>query len=118
MNRSIGVLGHAAFFTSGTAGRSTRSNAQWPRYSAPSAIHHFRISASAGVIGLLTRGGGITTSGSALVIRAMISLFAWSPGTTATSPLSSGAMAASRTSRRRPACRSSASGPWQAKQRS
>ena len=118
MKRSIGVFAHPASCTSGASGRSTRSKAQWPRYSAPSVIHRRKISASCGVIGLFTRGGGITTSGSVLVIRAMISLFAGSPGTTAVVPLSSSAIAASRTSSRRPACLSSASGPWQEKHRS
>ena len=83
MKRSIGVRTQPGSFTSGTAGRSTRSKAQWPRYSAPSAIQRERIATSAAVIGLLIRGGGVTTSGSVLVIRDMSALFAESPGTTA-----------------------------------
>ena len=118
MNRSIGVFAHAASFSAGMTGRCTRSNAQWPRYSAPSAIQRRRISASADETGLLMCGGGMITSGSVLAIRARISLASGFPGTMAVPPLSSAAMATPRSSSLNPACRSSASGPWQAKQRS
>ena len=110
MKASIGLPGGFPAGPAGRGGRSTGRNAQWACHSAPAAIHCFRASTSAAV----SRGpsGGIWRSWSVEVIRAIISLVATSPGTTAVAPLSSAPVAAARSSSRNPA--SLVSGPWQA----
>jgi hypothetical protein len=61
-------------------------------------------------------GGGITSSGSVLVMRLMASEAEGSPGTMAGFPDSPPLSACSRMSSRRPPFTAAASGPWQAKQ--
>ncbi len=96
MKASMGL----PLFEAGTAGRRIGSKAQCAWYSAPSAIQRFKMPASALVSGLGDDGGGITSSGSVVVMRWMISLASKSGDST---------------SSRRPASRLSSSGPWQAK---
>ena len=60
MNRSIGLLTQASFFTAGGCAFCSGRNAQWPSYSAPSSIQRLISANSAGVNGgFLAADGGI-----------------------------------------------------------
>src|SRR5262249_12801689 len=91
-------------------------NDQCGWYSAPCSIQRLSSSFSAAVSFLLLSGGGITVLSRVEKTRRTRALADGLPGTTAKRPDSTRFSASSRTSRRRPALRSRASGPWHLKQ--
>ena len=119
MKRSRGSLGQSVAFTAGAGCCLGLTNAQCGSYLAPCAIQRVRMSFSAAESGRCSSGGGMTSSGSVALRRAMTALRLRSPGTMAVSPLFSRLVAPANSSRRKPALRPLlASGPWQPKQRS
>ena len=97
--------------TSGGAGRTGVTNAQWAWYFAPSAIHRVSVSFWSLVSTRFDFGGGIRSEASWLMIRSTTALASTSPGT-----IASDSIADSRKSSRRSALRWLASRPWQGKQ--
>ncbi len=100
----------------GTTGFSGFTNAQCPCHGAPARIHCLSFSFSSGLSFLCESGGGMMSSSSVALTRRQSSLFARLPGTTAGSRLAVFSKNPSFVSRRRPALRALASGPWQAVQ--
>ncbi len=90
-------------------------NAQCRSYSPPALTHSLNSVTCSGARRLFDSGGGIRVSGSVAVMRANSSLLAKSPGSIARTP-SRASVAPSRVSRRIPALRLAASGPWHWKQ--
>jgi hypothetical protein len=115
MKLSIGVLTQFFSSTEGSAGRCGAMKAQCCSYSAPSSIHCFSMAACLAEIFFPVFGGGMTSSSSIVMIRLINSLSEGVPGTTAAES-SLDAIAPARVSSRNLALRSSASGPWHAKQ--
>ena len=119
MKRSSGSLGQSAALTVGAGWALGLTKAQCGSYFAPWAIQRVRTSFSFGASGRCSSGGGMISSGSVALMRAMTALRFRSPGTMAVSPLLSGLVAPANSSSRSPALRPLlASGPWQPKQRS
>src|SRR5207245_7686099 len=118
MKQSTGVFGHRDCFSPvGTTAAGGR-NAQWSRYSAPSAIQRRKSSFSSVVSALWISAGGIRSSSSVVKTLRTTSLFAGWPGTMGTAPDLAGFNASSRKSSRNRAFRALASNPWQRKHES
>ena len=99
---------------SGTGGRTGGTNAQCFSYGAPASIQRFKTAFSAAWSVLCDFGGGIRSSLSVDSMRSISALFSGRPGTIAVAPLSAGAVALARRSRRSLPSSDFASGPWQA----
>ena len=118
-NESKGWRSHSGSETSGSAGRAGGSNAQCVWYSAPSEIQWRSTSTSEGSKGSCPKyAGGMRVAGLVDDTRKRSSLLSGLPGLMGVRPEAVGTVAASRLSRRKPAWRCAASGPWQLKQRS
>ena len=113
---SISLRIHRLCLTSGTGGRCGVVKAQCSCQCAPSAIQVFSLAICSTVSFLPLSVGGMTSSSSLDVIRAISVLCAGSPGAMAISPDLAGLNASSLTSNRSLPLRAFSSGPWQAKQ--
>jgi len=111
MKRSMGLRIQASLPTAGGSGRRGAMYDQWGSYSAPSFTQRTSVSFWAGESGFFAAGGGMTSAGSSEKTRSRKVVESGSPGTSAPASI-----AASRWSRRRPACREALSAPWQEKQ--
>ena len=94
MKWSIGVLGQAGSLAGGTGGRSTCKYDQCPFHLAPSSIQRRSVSISPAESRLPASLGGITSSSSVVVMRAISLLWSLWPGTIAWPSDSSAASAA------------------------
>src|ERR1043166_6796260 len=90
--------------------------AQCTAYFAPSAIHRFKVSTCAAFSVFPDFTGGIRSSGSLAVTRAIISLLSGAPATIGTAPDLAGFKASARISNLSFALRAPSSGPWHLKQ--